>query len=133
MLNTVIIRHGWKRWLALLLVWVALYAVSEAADHTLSLTADQETALLYALEQENAKRAQQKDADGQPLPAFTPTQMLVQIVAADLTNVQRNLDAVITPVLDNLKALDATTQAKVLATVPSAATKQRVQQRLAAP
>lgn len=113
-----------------------------AADLTLSVTLSdtQQTALAYATEQENARRVGQKDCTPAVPPAREPTcvdkppltqaQMLAQIVAADLTNVLRNLDANITPVLENLKLLDATTLTKVLATVTSAATRQRLSDRL---
>ena len=52
-------------------------------------------------------------------------QVLQSIADADLANALRNLDARITPVLSNLRALDAATQALVLATDPSPATRAR--------
>ena len=107
-----------------------------AAPRTVTLTTDQETALLAATEQANERRGctmlscgGKTDAEG-PLVPLTVDQALAQIVSADLTNVLRNLDATITPVIDNLKALDAATLSKVLATIPSQATKARVQQKL---
>ena len=108
-----------------------------AAPRTVTLTTDQETALLAATEQANERRGctmlscgGKTDAEG-PLVPLTVDQALAQIVSADLTNVLRNLDATITPVLDNLKALDAATLGTVLATIPSQAMKARVQQKLA--
>lgn len=59
------------------------------------------------------------------VPDKTKAQVLQTIADADLINVLRNLDARITPVLANLKALDAATQALVLATDPSPATRSR--------
>ena len=109
-----------------------------AAPRTVTLTTDQETALLAATEQANERRGctmlscdGKTDANGTPLLPLTVEQGLTQIISADLTNVLRNLDATITPVLDNLKALDAATLSKVLVTVPSQATKARLQQKLA--
>ena len=109
-----------------------------AAPHTVTLTTEQETALLAATEQANERRGctmtscgDKTDANGTPLLPLTVEQGLTQIISADLTNVLRNLDATITPVLDNLKALDAATLSKVLVTVPSQATKARLQQKLA--
>ena len=66
------------------------------------------------------------------VPDKTKAQVLQSIADADLTNTLRNLDARITPVLGNLKALDAVTQARVLATVPFPALRERVEV-LAAP
>jgi len=102
-----------------------------AGDYTVSLTADQETALLYATELANVQRVAHKDAEGNPLPLLTTQEVLTTILAADLANVLRNLDSVIAPVQANLALLDANTLTKVLATVASQATKDRIQQRLA--
>lgn len=110
---------------AIVAVWV------EAANRTVVLSVEQETALLAATEEANARRAGEKDANGNPLPVLTVDEVLAQIVAADLVNGLRNLDATIMPVLENLKALDAATLAKVLTTVQSQATKERLQQNLA--
>lgn len=119
------------------LLVLALAQVS-AASRTVLLTTEQETALLAATEQANerlgctmASCGDKLDADGKPLVPLTLDATLAQIVGADLANVLRNLDAGIAPVLDNLKALDAATLAKVLATVPSQSTRNRVQQKLA--
>ena len=123
-------------------IWTTWCGPSEAiaADLTFSVTLSdtQQIALTYATEQENVRRIGQQDCTPAVPPAIEPkciaklpltqTQMLAQIVVADLTNVLRNLDASIVPVLDNLKALDATTLTKVLATVSSAATQARIQQ-----
>ena len=121
---------------SLAMVFIAVAHVG-AAPRTVTLTTEQETALLAATEQANERRGctmtscgGKTDAEGQPLLPLTVEQGLAQIVSADLTNVLRNLDATITPVLDNLKALDAATLSKVLATIPSQATKARVQQKL---
>ena len=59
------------------------------------------------------------------IPDKTKAQALQAIADADLVNALRNLDARITPVLVNLKALDAATQALVVATDPSPATRTR--------
>lgn len=130
----------WSRMLLYLLGFM-LYVVSShsavAANRTVSLSTEQETALLAATEQANERRGctmvscgDKLATDGTPLVPLTVDQALAQIVAADLANALRNLDATIAPVLDNLKALDAATLTKVLATVPSQATKDRVQQKL---
>ena len=118
-------------------LWL-MSGLSYAASRTVVLTADQETALLAATEQANerlgctmASCGDKVDAEGKPVIPFTVDQVLVQIVSADLVNVLRNLDASVARVIDNLKALDATTLAKVLATVSSKATKDRIQQKLA--
>ena len=123
-------------------LFIILASVAYAADLAIpvTLTDTQQTALAYATEQENARRVGQKDCTLAILPAtelvcvdkkpLTQEEMLTQIVAADLTNALRNLDAVITPVLENLKALDTTTLTKVLATVSSEATRQRIQERI---
>ena len=120
---------------SLAMVLIAVASVG-AAPRTVTLTAEQETALLAATEQANERRGctmlscgGKTDAD-RPLVPLTVDQALAQIVSADLTNVLRNLDATIAPVMDNLKALDAATLSKVLATIPSQATKARVQQKL---
>ena len=121
---------------SLVMVLIAVATV-RAAPHTVTLTAEQETALLAATEQANDRRGctmlscgDKKDAAGQPLLPLTVDQGLTQIISADLTNVLRNLDATIAPVMDNLKALDAATLRTVLATIPSQATKARLQQKL---
>ena len=123
--------------LSLLMVLVTMIPVA-AASRTVVLTADQETALLAATEQANERQGctmascgDKLDADGKPVLPLTVDQVLAQIVSADLANVLRNLDASVARVIDNLKALDATTLAKVLATVSSKATKDRLQQKLA--
>lgn len=133
----------WDRLLVAVLVLVLgilvlALAQAGAASRTVVLTMEQETALSYATEQANERRGctmlscgDKVDLDGKPLVPLTVDEALAQIVGADLTNVLRNLDASITPVLENLKALDAATLTKVLATVPSKATKDRVQQKLA--
>ena len=59
------------------------------------------------------------------IPDKTKAQGLQSIADADLVNALRNLDARITPVLPNLRALDAATQALVLTTDPSPATRSR--------
>lgn len=119
-----------------LLVLVPLHA--GAATRTVILTTEQETALLATTEQANERRdctmtscGDKMALDGKPLVQLTADETLAQIVGADLANVLRNLDATIAPVLENLKALDAATLTKVLATVQSQATKDRVQQKLA--
>ena len=111
--------------------------VACAASRTVVLTTDQETALLAATEQANerlgctmASCGDKVDADGKPVLPLTVDVVLAQIVSADLANVLRNVDAGLAPVLKNLKALDAATLTKVLATIPSQATKTRVQQQL---
>ena len=123
--------------LSLLMVLATMLPVA-AASRTVVLTADQETALLAATEQANERQGctmascgDKLDADGKPVLPLTVDQVLAQIVSADLANVLRNLDATLAPVLENLKALDAATLTKVLATVPSKATKDRLQQKLA--
>ena len=122
--------------LSLLLVLVTMLPVV-AASRTVVLTADQETALLAATEQANERVGctmtscgDKVDAEGKPMIPFTVDQVLVQIVSADLANVLRNMDASVARVIDNLKALDATTLAKVLATVQNKAMKDRLQQKL---
>ena len=122
---------------SLAMVLIAVATVG-AAPRTLTLTTDQETALLAATEQANERRGctmlscdGKMDANGIPLAPLTVDQALAQIVSADLANMLRNLDATIAPVLDNLKALDAATLSTVLATIPSQATKARLQQKLA--
>ena len=59
------------------------------------------------------------------IPDKTNAQVLQSITDADLANALRNLDARITPVLLNLRALDAATQALIIATDPSPATRAR--------
>lgn len=112
-------------------------ALSSAGEYKIILTLEQETALLAAAEQANerlgctmASCGDKLAADGTPLVPLTLDGTLAQIVGADLTNVLRNLDAGIAPVIDNLKALDVATLAKVLATVPSQATKARIKSKL---
>ena len=113
-------------------VLLALPLLALAGPHTVILTADQEVALSYATEQANAAQTGKLDADGKALPPITLDAMALQILSADLANVLRNLDAsVITPVLPNLKALDAATLAKVVAGVSSAAVKARIAAKLA--
>lgn len=67
------------------------------------------------------------------VPDKTKTQVLQGIAEADLANVLRNLDARITPVLPNIKALDAATQGVVLSTDPSPATRARAMALAAQP
>ena len=59
------------------------------------------------------------------IPDRTKAQALQALADADLVNTLRNLDARITPVLSNLRALDAATQALIIATDPSPATRAR--------
>ena len=93
------------------------------ASHTIILTTEQEIALLFDTEELNARQSGQ--------PAKTIDDVLLHCIQMHLANVLRNLDSsAIDPVLENLKALDAQTLTKVLATIQSAAIKTRVQQRL---
>ena len=87
-----------------------------AGPRTVTLTTDQETALLYATELATAAQAGKLDTDGKPVPALTLDAVLAQIVAADLANVLRNMRVTVGPLVKQLKVLDATNQAKILAT-----------------
>lgn len=119
-------RHFVAIYVVLALWWLSMFIIyvgtSHSADYIVTLTPAQETALLYATEQTNERSG---------LPAATAAEVLTQRITADLENLLRSLDAVLDPVIENLKALDAETLAKVLATVQSQSTKDRIQQRLA--
>lgn len=124
-------------------IWLLVTcSIVGAASRTVVLTAEQETALLAATEQANERLGCTMTScggklalDGTPLVPVTADQALAQIVAAEMANSLRNLDATIAPVLENLRALaidaDTTLLARVLATVRSQATRDRIQQRLA--
>lgn len=123
---------AWGMWL------LVTCSIVGATNRTVSLSIEQETALLAATEQANEQRGctmiscgSKLATDGTPLVPLTLDQALAQIIAAEMTNGLRNLDATIAPVLKNLKALDAATLTKVLATVASQATKDRIQQKMA--
>ena len=105
----------------ILCVLVMMPQRATAGPRTVTLAAEQEIVLLYATEQANARQAGQKDAAGNPLPVLTPDEVLAQIVAADLANVLRNMRVMVVPLVKQLKVLDTTNQAKILATEPSQA------------
>lgn len=107
-----------------------LVSEAEAADHTLSLTAAEEITLTYLTEQENIRRAAQRDEQGQPLPALTKDQVLLRMARQDLTNAARNMDAELQQLIEPLRAVNTTERAKALDTL-SPALKARLQQRLA--
>ena len=105
----------------ILCVLVMMPQRATAGPRTVTLAAEQETALLYATEHANARQAGQKDAEGKSLPALTSDEVLAQIVAADLANVLRNMQVTASSLVKQLKVLDAVNQTKVLMTEPSPA------------
>jgi hypothetical protein len=98
------------------------------AAHTITLTAQQEVALLAELEDENARRA----AETPPLPALTADQMVERIVVVDLRNSLSTMDARLPIRLQLLRGLTAAQQTAVLNRPEvTPAQKQRLQQLLA--
>ena len=107
-----------------------LIGLGHAASRTVPLTADEELALTYLTERENARRAGQLDDSGVPLPLLTADQVLLKMVRQDFANATRNMDAELQQVITPLKAVNVTEQLKALDTL-SPALKARAQQRLA--
>lgn len=107
-----------------------LIGLGHAASRTVPLTADEELALTYLTERENARRAGQLDDRGVPLPLLTADQVLLKMVRQDFANATRNMDAELQQVITPLKAVNVTEQLKALDTL-SPALKARAQQRLA--
>ena len=109
-----------------------LIGLGHAASRTVPLTADEELALAYLTERENARRAGQLDDRGVPLPLplLTADQVLLKMVRQDFANATRNMDAELQQVITPLKAVNVTEQLKALDTL-SPALKARAQQRLA--
>jgi regulator of protease activity HflC (stomatin/prohibitin superfamily) len=92
------------------------------ANYTITLSDEQEVALQYALELRNVERQANDEEE------MTLEEILQERNGSDMANTLRNLDTLVTPILSNLRLLDATTLAAVLATEPSQAVKDRIQQ-----
>ena len=123
------IRHGVDIVLGILCLLLIVIGLSHAGPRTVTLTAGEEVALTYLMEQENVRGAGQKDDKGVPLPALTEDQVLSKMVGQEFTNATRNMDAELQQLIQPLKAVSATEQTKALNTL-TPALQTRLQQLL---
>jgi hypothetical protein len=83
-------------------------------QYTITLSDEQETALQYATEMKNSDRANQTDEDGNALAPLAETEVLDSIIAADLANWRRTLDAEVARHIPLLKGLSSSALTEVL-------------------
>ena len=101
------------------------------ANYTITLTTNEEIALTYLTEQTNTRRANERDADGNPLPVLTKAQVLVVMARQDFLHAARNMDAELQQLLVPLRAITDAAQRQLAIDTLSPALKARLQVRLA--
>jgi hypothetical protein len=94
------------------------------------LTDGEDIALAWITERVNATRIHQVDADGEPMDALAPADVLQGRVSEDMERLLTSMDATLTSLLDHLRAMDAPARRRALDRLTSVAEQDRLEMLL---
>lgn len=94
------------------------------AEYTVTLSTEENLALIYWLEEVNSSRTREQNDNGESLPSIEAEQFIRYLIREDLINKARELRGKTQDLFDALKGVSAPARNAVLATIADGPRKQ---------